>query len=110
MKHLLSVLIAVFAVLVFFVSCGGTESAYSEIVGHVIDADTGDALDNASVTLSPSGKSIFTGSDGYFEFHDLDAMSYSVTAQKQGYKTNRKNVQTIAGEVVNITIMLLKEE
>ena len=86
------------------------ESAYSEIVGQIVDADTGDALENASVSLIPGEYSTMTRSDGSFEFQDLDAMSYSVTAQKQGYKTNRKNVQKIAGEVVNITIMLLKEE
>lgn len=86
------------------------ENAYSEIAGQVIDADTGDALDNASVSLNPGGYITLTGSDGYFEFHDLDAMQYIVTAQKQGYSTNRKNVRTIAGEVVNITITLSKKE
>ena len=86
------------------------ESAYSEIVGQIIDADTGDALENASVSLSPGGYSTVTGNDGYFDFHDLDVTQYTVIAQKQGYSTNRKTVQTIAGEVVNITITLSKKE
>ena len=110
MKHSFSVLISVFAVFAFLISCGGSESAYSEIIGRIIDADTGDAIENASVTLSPGGYTTVTRSDGSFEFQDLDAMTYTVTAQKQGYVTNRKNVQTIAGEVENITIMLFKEE
>ncbi|MBR4532265.1 carboxypeptidase regulatory-like domain-containing protein [bacterium] len=86
------------------------ENAYSEIAGQVIDADTGDALENASVSLIPGEYSTMTRIDGSFEFHDLDAMQYTVIAQKQGYVTNRKNVRTIAGEVVNITITLLKKE
>lgn len=122
MKHLFSILTAVFAVLVFFVSCGGSEGSGNGgsetsdgngsggIYGHVTDFATGEPITNAGVELIPLGWKTVTAADGSFEFHDLDAMQYTVIAQKQGYVTNRKNVRTIAGEVVNITITLLKKE
>jgi hypothetical protein len=105
-------LIFCLAILAFFVSCepAVSSSNFSRIVGQVIDLDTHDAIEGASVNLSPSGKSTFTGSDGYFDFSDLDVDQYTVTVQKNGYATNRKTVKPVAGETENITITLSKKE
>ena len=105
-------LIFCLGILVFFVSCepAVSTSNFSRITGQVIDLDTHDAIEGASVNLSPSGKSTFTGSDGYFEFQELDPGQYTVTVQKNGYTTNRKTVTTVAGEVENITVTLSKKE
>ena len=62
------------------------------ISGTVIDLDTGDPIQQATVTLSPSGRNTYTGYDGHFEFLDLDARQYTITVQKTGYLTNRKTV------------------
>ena len=105
-------LIFCLAVLAFFVSCepAVSSSSFARITGQVIDIDTHDAIEGASVNLSPSGKSTFTGSDGYFDFSDLDVQQYTVTVSKTGYATNRKTVKPVAGEVENITVTLTKKE
>lgn len=83
---------------------------FGSISGTVIDLDTGDPIQSATVTLSPSGKNTYTGYDGSFEFLDLDARQYTVTAQKTGYQTNRKTVTTIAGDNVNVSLTLKKNK
>lgn len=105
-------LIFCLALLSFFVACEPAVSSdnFARVTGQVIDIDTHDAIEGASVNLSPSGKSTFTGDDGYFEFQELDPGQYTVTIQKNGYTTNRKTVTTVAGEVENITVTLSKKE
>ena len=85
-----------------------TYDTFCTISGTVIDLDTGDPIQQATVTLSPSGVNTYTGYDGTFEFLDLDARQYTVTVQKTGYITNRKTVTTVAGGVVTIQLTLQK--
>lgn len=80
------------------------------ISGTVIDVDTHDPVQSATVTLSPSGYNTYTGDDGRFDFIDLDARQYTVTVQKAGYITNRKTVTIIAGGNVNISLTLKKNQ
>lgn len=98
MKHLFSILTAVFAVFAFLVSCGGSEgsggseSGYSGgngsrgIYGHVTDFATGEDVANANVQLRPSGETTLTGSDGMFEFRDLTPGEYKITVSKVEYE------------------------
>lgn len=78
------------------------------ISGEVIDLDTGNPIQQATVTLSPSGMNTYTGDDGTFEFVDLDERQYTVTVQKTGYSANRKTVNIIAGRVIPIKLTLKK--
>ena len=86
-----------------------TYDTFCTISGTVIDLDTGDPVQQATVTLSPSGYNTYTGSDGYFEFLDLDAQQYTITVQKTGYVTNRKTISTVAGSVKEIKLTLQKK-
>lgn len=81
---------------------------FCTISGTVIDLETGDPIQQATVTLSPTGYNTYTGDDGHFEFIDLDARQYTVTVQKTGYVTNRKTVTTVAGGVVDVSLTLQK--
>ncbi len=81
---------------------------FCTISGMVIDLETGDPIQQATVTLSPTGYNTYTGDDGHFEFIDLDARQYTVTVQKTGYVTNRKTVTTVAGGVVDFNLTLQK--
>lgn len=92
MKQTLSILTAVFAVLAFLVSCGGSEGSADGkpcescgIYGHVTDYETGEDVANASVQLRPGGDTTLTGSDGMFEFRGLPSGDYSITVSKAGY-------------------------
>lgn len=103
--------IIVFCILAIMAcSCGkGYEyDIFGAINGVVIDADTQEPLNGATVNLSPSGKTAITGGDGIFRFEDLESMQYTVTVQKSGYDTDRRTVNVGAGETAEITIMMLK--
>lgn len=83
-----------------------TYDTFGTISGTVVDYATGSPIQNASVTLSPSGKNALTGSDGFFQFDELDTDNYKVYAQKEGYDTDSKSVNLHAGETENVTISL----
>ena len=72
----------------------------------VTDYVTGNPLENASVTIVPGANSAITTSDGKFEFTNLDEGQYTISAQKSGYQSNRKNVTVVSGESVNASITL----
>lgn len=106
------ILIASLMLLLVTTSCSKKSSSnYScTIAGTVIELDSGDPVQSATVTLSPSGKNTYTGYDGSFEFLDLNDTQYTITVQKTGYKSNRKTVTTEAGGTINVSITLEKKE
>lgn len=79
---------------------------YSTLYGTVTDNETGEALENVMVILSPSNNTQQTKANGTFRFEGLDVQSYTVIAQKAGYQPNRKNVSTISGEEMKVDISL----
>lgn len=76
------------------------------IYGTVVDANTQTPIDGVLITLTPGAKNKYTGGDGYYEFPDLVQQQYTLTAQKTGYHTDRKNVSSFPGEMVEITFTL----
>lgn len=112
-KRINSLLFACAMLLCITTSCDDDFVDYDvlgSISGTVIDVDTHNPVQSATVTLSPSGYNTYTGDDGRFEFIDLDARQYTVTVQKTGYVTNRKTVTTIAGGNVDISLTLQKNQ
>ncbi len=79
---------------------------YSTVNGTVYDFSTGEVLENVSVVLSPSNKTEFTGEDGTFSFVDLDPAQYTIVFQKEGYVPERKMVNAITGETIQLDITL----
>ena len=67
------------------------------IIGKVTDSSTGEVMQGVTVTITPGGTSRTTGSDGYFEFRDLEPKQYEIQARKNGYTTNNKTVTVITG-------------
>ena len=55
------------------------------IYGTVTDFSTGQPVDNANVTLRPSGETTLTGSDGAFQFNDVESGDYTLSFSKNGY-------------------------
>jgi hypothetical protein len=107
--------VAIFTILLLcalgFSGCGKKSyNTFGTLYGMVIDAETGDPISNASVLLSPGGKSKTTGSEGAYEFNDLDAQQYTITVQKTGYQTNRKTITAVAGEKTEANIPMTKDE
>lgn len=92
-----------------FVACKPEKfEAFGDMVGIVVDKETDDSIAGVTVTILPTSKNTYTGSDGQFEFKDLDVQQYTVTAQKTGYQSNRKIVNVVAGETVTVSIELQK--
>lgn len=99
------------AVFIAFVSCTPvTYDTFGTISGTIVEMSTGDVIEGALVTLSPTGKNTYTGSDGFFEIQNLEAQQYTLTVQATGYKTNRKTVTVVAGAVERVNITLERQE
>ena len=87
-------------------SCDYSYDYLGDIEGTIIDISTREPISDASVVLLPAIKTINTNSDGSFKFYDLDPGQYSITVQREGYQTNRKNVVVVAGGCVTTVIDL----
>ena len=80
------------------------------IFGTVVDADTNAPLQGVLLTLMPSSKNRYTGSLGTYEFEDLEPRQYTITAQMNGYRTDRKTVNLVSGEREEVMFVLHKEK
>ena len=76
------------------------------IAGFVTDANSGEPLRAVDITLSPTGLSTVSGSDGRYEFHNLDPDQYTVRASKSGYISNSRSVSVVSGQTASGDIML----
>lgn len=102
-----------FIALLALLFSGCTEDEYTLfgiISGTVTDVNTGEPISNVSLTLSPSGKTSVTGSDGNFEFIDLEATQYKIQARHADYKTDTKTVNVLAGQTVRGDMQLTPKE
>lgn len=80
------------------------------IYGKVTDSQSGEVLQGVTITLTPGGLARTTGSDGTYEFLDLEAQQYQVQAQKAGYTTNTKSVNVLVGQAASGDIRLTPEK
>ena len=81
---------------------------FATIYGVVTDHATGTPLENANVVLSPGGRTAITGTDGRFEFNELEPRQYTITVQRTGYQTNRVTITAIVGESVQANIPMTR--
>ncbi len=92
-----------------FSGCEETDyTFYSSIDGVIYDFSTGEPVERASVVLSPSNKTIFTGNDGTFIFENIDPVQYTILVQKEGYYAERKIVTAVTGETTHVDITIKK--
>ena len=67
------------------------------IYGIVSDMETGEPIRGASVMLSPGNQTSVTGSDGHYEFANLEAGYYKLQVSANGYNTNSRQITVVAG-------------
>ena len=81
------------------------------IYGTVFDKETFDPIQGAMVKLQPSARERITGSDGAFQFDNLDISvgKYYVQVSADNYKSDSKYVVLDAGESTNISFALEKK-
>lgn len=85
MKKLSILIGAVLFICGVYYSCLPKEELPGSIYGVVADKATGEPIKSAGVELSPSGLKTITGSEGQFEFVELDPGKYTLLVTKTGY-------------------------
>ncbi len=85
--------------------------AYGKIYGTVVDIK-GNPVESVSLKLkglkTKASKTEATDADGFFEFSDLSADTYVITAKKNRYKTVKKSVKIGDGESKEVEIEMRK--
>lgn len=109
-KFIIAALTLLFTVVLGSCSKDEDYAVFSTLHGIVVDEATAECIPGATVTLSPGGKTQTTGSDGRYQFSEVDPIQYTVTVQKPGYYTNRKMITVISGEATEANITLRKVE
>lgn len=80
------------------VSCT-KEKATGRIQGIVTNMNTSEPIQGVNISLSPTGASAVTGSDGRYEFNNLEPGNYTVQGTKSGFESNTKNITITSGNV-----------
>lgn len=79
------------------------------IYGIVNDATNGEPVPMAHVSLNPGGKATNTGSDGRYEFLNMEPGQYTIQISKSGYVTNTKQITVVAGQQASGDMLLTSE-
>ncbi len=102
--------ILAFVFLLSLFSCNPIEyDVFGTIEGTVVDSETFEPIGYVSVDLSPGSKNVITSDDGKFVFEDLDAQQYSLNVHKNGYESNIRTINVLAGEISSVTITMKKK-
>ena len=105
MKKIILFLIAVISVL--FSACVQVEpNIWGGISGVVKDFQTNQPLEGVKVTITSTGDSKITNSDGQFSFENLDAKEYTLSFEKAGYLSTTQTVRVLAGESVSAHVQM----
>lgn len=98
MKKTICLLFSIALLCGFYQSCQPNVELPGGIYGTVLDKETGEPIRNAEISLSPSGKTTVVGSNGTYEFVNLEAGMYTVNVQADGYDHNSKTANVVNGE------------
>ena len=95
--------------ILLFSSCAQQElNVFGSVTGIVKDAQTSNPLSGVKVTVTYTGASQITTSEGQFMFDNLDAQEYTLTFEKSGYMTTTQTVKVLAGETVSVHVQMQK--
>lgn len=103
---LLLIILSLFTVSCTDDSSPSRPSIDAEINGTVTDVETGGTVSGALVAVQPSGRSMLTGTDGYYSFSGLDADVYTVSVTKSGYAPVSATVKAGFGDVQTADIQI----
>lgn len=93
------------------ISCTEEERDYTgNIQGIVTESGTTTPLSGVQVNVVNLGTSTTTGSDGQFNFNNIDADNYQLQFKKNGYVTNMRSVNVRAGETARCDMQLEPEQ
>lgn len=99
MKNIINLLFLFGLILV--TACESQPINTGTIHGVVTDYATGEPIKTASVTLMPIGYTTITGSEGQFQFDNLEPRTYQLMIQKTGYEIlTTTNLQLSLGAII----------
>lgn len=108
-KSITCVLLAVMVMLLTNSCVKEVENTFGSIQGIVTNAATNEPIQGVNVSLSPTGLSTVTGSDGRYEFSNLKEGNYTVQGVKTGFESNTKNITIVSGNVSSGDMVLTPE-
>ncbi|MGB5941947.1 MAG: TonB-dependent receptor [Leeuwenhoekiella sp.] len=85
-------------------------AAQFSLSGRVTEAADGQPIAQAQLFLMPSGKSVKTNNDGFYEFANLQGQTYEVTVFTYAYKVLKKAVLVTANSSVDFSLTPLGEQ
>jgi len=87
-------------VLVLMASCVKEKTVTTgKIQGIVTNSVTNEPIQGVNISLSPTGLSAVTGSDGRYQFNNLEPGQYTVQGMKEGYESNTKNITIVSDNI-----------
>ncbi|MDE6630032.1 MAG: carboxypeptidase-like regulatory domain-containing protein [Bacteroidales bacterium] len=106
MKKLLYVSVCALFLAVALCACKKVEQPGS-IQGSITDKATGEPIKTAGVELLPNGLKTITGSEGQFEFTDIEPGIYKLHITKTGYEEFMSNEIVVkSNKVTRYTVTL----
>ena len=90
----------VLAFVLLMTSCAKEKTPTTgRIQGIVTNSITNEPIQGVNISLSPTGLSAVTGSDGRYQFNNLEPGQYTVQGMKAGYESNTKNITIVADNI-----------
>ena len=91
-------------------SCSKDEDVMTGTISGFVSeyANANTPIAGASITLNGKGITKVTGSDGRFEFTDLEPGTYTIAASANTYQSTTKQVTVYAGQTINCDFQLAK--
>ena len=91
-------------------SCSEDETpVFGGIYGTIRNIETGAVVYNAEITLAPGHPSPITGTNGAYEFSNLEARQYTLTVRAAGYLDDSRQVTVLPGEKTLCDVLLTPE-
>lgn len=76
------------------------------LYGVMTDAITGEPVSSAMIELQPSGIQTTTGTDGWYQFPEIEAGEYEMSVSKSGYEIYKQSDITVTNGPVRYDIKL----
>ncbi len=111
MKDIIKLLTLLLLTVLPMTSCTeDPEDSMGSITGTVTESPKGtEPLSGVTVSISSTGQSTTTGSNGGFSFQNMAPGTYSLQFSRSGYITNSKSITVVAGNEAKCDIQLTKE-
>lgn len=96
----------VFFFLFLILGCTKDEEVMTGIITGVVTNANNVNISGASVTLNPLGITKSTGSDGIYNFENVEPGTYTLLVNAEGYQSDKKTITVYAGQTAVADFML----